>query len=211
MAEQPGIMKFLSNPLIAVLGIAAAKWLGSHRKWSRHNTNKGDHTRIALYFAKPLSSRVGLATTNAFNCLRVVLRLKTAEPATIAFAPASITCQVLFPSDRHPLQSKGQDRAPHTSSAACRFWDYSGDKALTTKTGLTLIISTKSQSSSTYLGLTAWDWVQHPLSPVLWFDRVGVQVRRYAPHGQWYGLHPLAKSSTYLSGSTIKWTSIGFW
>ncbi len=33
MAEQPGIMKFLSNPLIAaVLGIAAAKWLGNHRK-----------------------------------------------------------------------------------------------------------------------------------------------------------------------------------
>ena len=33
MAEQPGIMKFLSNPLIAaVLGIAAARWLGNHRK-----------------------------------------------------------------------------------------------------------------------------------------------------------------------------------
>jgi len=33
MAEQPGIMKFLSNPVVAaVLGIAAAKWLGSHRK-----------------------------------------------------------------------------------------------------------------------------------------------------------------------------------
>ncbi len=33
LAEQPGIMKFLSNPLVAaVLGIAAAKWLGSHRK-----------------------------------------------------------------------------------------------------------------------------------------------------------------------------------
>ena len=33
MAEQPGIIKFLSNPLVAaVLGIAAAKWLGSHRK-----------------------------------------------------------------------------------------------------------------------------------------------------------------------------------
>lgn len=33
MAEQPGIMKFLSNPLVAaVFGIAAAKWLGSHRK-----------------------------------------------------------------------------------------------------------------------------------------------------------------------------------
>ncbi len=33
MAEQPAIIKFLSNPLIAaVLGIAAAKWLGGHRK-----------------------------------------------------------------------------------------------------------------------------------------------------------------------------------
>lgn len=33
MAEQPGIIRFLSNPLVAgVLGIAAAKWLGSHRK-----------------------------------------------------------------------------------------------------------------------------------------------------------------------------------
>ncbi len=33
LAEQPGIMKFLSNPVVAaVLGIAAAKWLGSHRK-----------------------------------------------------------------------------------------------------------------------------------------------------------------------------------
>lgn len=33
LAEQPGIIKFLSNPLVAgVLGIAAAKWLGSHRK-----------------------------------------------------------------------------------------------------------------------------------------------------------------------------------
>lgn len=33
MAEQPAIIKFLSNPLIAaVLGIAAAKWLGNHRK-----------------------------------------------------------------------------------------------------------------------------------------------------------------------------------
>lgn len=33
MAEQPGIIKFLSNPLVAaVLGIAAAKWLGSRRK-----------------------------------------------------------------------------------------------------------------------------------------------------------------------------------
>ena len=33
LAEQPGIMKFLSNPLVAaVMGIAAAKWLGGHRK-----------------------------------------------------------------------------------------------------------------------------------------------------------------------------------
>ena len=33
LAEQPGIIKFLGNPLVAaVLGIAAAKWLGSHRK-----------------------------------------------------------------------------------------------------------------------------------------------------------------------------------
>ncbi len=33
MAEQPAMIKFLSNPLVAaVLGIAAAKWLGSHRK-----------------------------------------------------------------------------------------------------------------------------------------------------------------------------------
>ncbi len=33
LAEQPGIMKFLSNPMVAaVLGIAAAKWLGNHRK-----------------------------------------------------------------------------------------------------------------------------------------------------------------------------------
>jgi len=33
LAEQPGIMKFLSNPLVAaVLGIAAAKWLGNQRK-----------------------------------------------------------------------------------------------------------------------------------------------------------------------------------
>ena len=33
MAEQPAIIKFLSNPLVAaVLGIAAAKWLGGHRK-----------------------------------------------------------------------------------------------------------------------------------------------------------------------------------
>ena len=33
MAEQPALIKFLSNPLVAaVLGIAAAKWLGGHRK-----------------------------------------------------------------------------------------------------------------------------------------------------------------------------------
>lgn len=33
MAEQPGIIKFLSNPVVAaVLGIAAAKWLGSRKK-----------------------------------------------------------------------------------------------------------------------------------------------------------------------------------
>lgn len=33
MAEQPGVIKFLSNPVVAaVLGIAAAKWLGGHRK-----------------------------------------------------------------------------------------------------------------------------------------------------------------------------------
>jgi hypothetical protein len=33
MAEQPAMIKFLSNPLVAaVLGIAAAKWLGNHRK-----------------------------------------------------------------------------------------------------------------------------------------------------------------------------------
>lgn len=32
-SEKPGIIKFLSNPVVAaVLGIAAAKWLGSHRK-----------------------------------------------------------------------------------------------------------------------------------------------------------------------------------
>ncbi|MBV9389249.1 MAG: hypothetical protein JOZ78_22745 [Chroococcidiopsidaceae cyanobacterium CP_BM_ER_R8_30] len=31
LVEQPGIIKFLSNPVVAaVLGIAAAKWLGSH-------------------------------------------------------------------------------------------------------------------------------------------------------------------------------------
>lgn len=33
LAEQPGIMKFLSNPLVvAIVGIAAAKWLGNQRK-----------------------------------------------------------------------------------------------------------------------------------------------------------------------------------
>lgn len=33
LAEQPGIMKFLSNPLVAgILGVAAAKWLGSHHR-----------------------------------------------------------------------------------------------------------------------------------------------------------------------------------
>ncbi|MBV8883945.1 MAG: hypothetical protein JO235_08075 [Chroococcidiopsidaceae cyanobacterium CP_BM_RX_35] len=33
LAEQPGIIKFLSNPVVAaVLGIAAAKWLGSHHR-----------------------------------------------------------------------------------------------------------------------------------------------------------------------------------
>jgi hypothetical protein len=32
LAEQPGIIKFLSNPVVAgILGIAAAKWLGSHK------------------------------------------------------------------------------------------------------------------------------------------------------------------------------------
>jgi hypothetical protein len=32
LAEQPGIMRFLSNPVVAaVVGIAAAKWLGSRR------------------------------------------------------------------------------------------------------------------------------------------------------------------------------------
>jgi len=52
MAEQPGIMKFLSNPLIAaVLGIAAAKWLGSHRVLGINN--KGS-TWIALISTKPL-------------------------------------------------------------------------------------------------------------------------------------------------------------
>ncbi len=33
LAEQPSIMKFLSNPIVgAVLGIAATKWLGNHRR-----------------------------------------------------------------------------------------------------------------------------------------------------------------------------------
>lgn len=33
MAEQPAVLKFLSNPLVAaVLGIAAAKWLGNQRR-----------------------------------------------------------------------------------------------------------------------------------------------------------------------------------
>ncbi|MBE9007267.1 hypothetical protein IQ259_19895 [Fortiea sp. LEGE XX443] len=32
LAEQPGIIKFLSNPVVAaIMGIAAAKWLGSRR------------------------------------------------------------------------------------------------------------------------------------------------------------------------------------
>lgn len=32
LAEQPGIIKFLSNPIVAgLIGIAAAKWLGSRR------------------------------------------------------------------------------------------------------------------------------------------------------------------------------------
>ncbi|MGI8504095.1 MAG: hypothetical protein ACR2LR_23620, partial [Hassallia sp.] len=32
LAEQPAIMRFLSNPVVAaVLGIAAAKWLGGHK------------------------------------------------------------------------------------------------------------------------------------------------------------------------------------
>jgi hypothetical protein len=32
LAEQPGIMKFLSNPVVAgLIGIAAAKWLGRHK------------------------------------------------------------------------------------------------------------------------------------------------------------------------------------
>lgn len=33
LAEQPGIMKFLSNPVVgAILGVAAAKWFGGHHK-----------------------------------------------------------------------------------------------------------------------------------------------------------------------------------
>jgi len=33
LAEQPGIIKFLSNPLVAAaLGVAASKWLGGHHK-----------------------------------------------------------------------------------------------------------------------------------------------------------------------------------
>jgi len=33
LAEQPGIIKFLSNPVVAAaLGVAAAKWLGGHHK-----------------------------------------------------------------------------------------------------------------------------------------------------------------------------------
>ncbi|MEH2254596.1 hypothetical protein [Nostoc sp.] len=32
LAEQPGLIKFLSNPVVAgIIGIAAAKWLGSHK------------------------------------------------------------------------------------------------------------------------------------------------------------------------------------
>ncbi|OCQ94527.1 hypothetical protein BCD64_07050 [Nostoc sp. MBR 210] len=32
LAEQPGILKFLSNPVVAaIIGIAAARWLGSHK------------------------------------------------------------------------------------------------------------------------------------------------------------------------------------
>ncbi|QIR36260.1 hypothetical protein HCG51_05455 [Tolypothrix sp. PCC 7910] len=32
LAEQPGIIKFLSNPVVAgIIGIAAAKWLGRHK------------------------------------------------------------------------------------------------------------------------------------------------------------------------------------
>jgi hypothetical protein len=33
LADQPAIMKFLSNPIVgAIMGLAAAKWLGSHHK-----------------------------------------------------------------------------------------------------------------------------------------------------------------------------------
>lgn len=33
LAEQPGIIRFLSNPVVAaILGIAAAKWLGNHNR-----------------------------------------------------------------------------------------------------------------------------------------------------------------------------------
>ena len=33
LAEQPGIIKFLSNPLVAAaLGVAASKWLGGHHR-----------------------------------------------------------------------------------------------------------------------------------------------------------------------------------
>ncbi|KAF3888795.1 MULTISPECIES: hypothetical protein [Nostocales] len=33
LAEQPGIMRFLSNPVVgAILGLAAAKWLGGHHR-----------------------------------------------------------------------------------------------------------------------------------------------------------------------------------
>lgn len=32
LAEQPGIIKFLSNPVVAgIIGVAAAKWLGRHK------------------------------------------------------------------------------------------------------------------------------------------------------------------------------------
>ncbi len=32
LAEQPGIIKFLSNPVVAgIIGIATAKWLGRHK------------------------------------------------------------------------------------------------------------------------------------------------------------------------------------
>jgi hypothetical protein len=33
LAEQPAIIKFLSNPIVgAILGLAAAKWLGGRNK-----------------------------------------------------------------------------------------------------------------------------------------------------------------------------------